>query len=106
MARAKSTGNGVLDEAMAALTRAQASLVANEAALSLNLTAINQTLAAINQNQTALLARMAATDAQIADTNRINSERFARIETILMEHSRILLALPDLIRDKIDFKLP
>ena len=95
MARTKSNGNGRVDrleEAHATLTLAQANLV---------------------QAQANLVARMAETDARIAaihirmvETDRINSERFARIEAILMEHSRILRALPDAVRDKIGFKIP
>jgi hypothetical protein len=49
---------------------------------------------------------MAEIDAQRVETDRINGERFARIEALLMEHSRILRALPDVIRDKIGFKGP
>lgn len=95
MARAKSNGNGRVDrleEAMAALALAQTNLVQAQATLALQ--------------HTAFLARMAEMD-------RINSERFARIEAILgehsrilAEHSRILRALPDTIRDKIGFKSP
>ena len=77
---------------MSALSLAQANLVQAQAPLA--------------QQQTMFLARLAETD-------RINSERFARIETILMEHtrilnehSRILRALPETIRDKIGFKSP
>jgi hypothetical protein len=33
-------------------------------------------------------------------------ERFARIEAILLEHGRILQALPDAVREKIGFKSP
>jgi len=72
-----------------------------------------QTQAIMAQNQAAFLTRLAETDArhakleaEIAETNRINSERSARIEAILREHSRILQALPDAIRDKIGFKSP
>jgi uncharacterized protein involved in exopolysaccharide biosynthesis len=92
MARAKSNGNGRLDEAMATLVQAQSSLVQAQASLA--------------QNQAAFLARIIEIDARMAETDRINSERFARIEAILMEHSRILRALPDAIRDKIGFKNP
>jgi multidrug resistance efflux pump len=103
MARTKSGGgNGRVDrleEAMAALGQAQANLVQAQANLV-------QNQAALAQNQTAFIARMAEIDARMAETNRINSERFARIEAILMEHSRILRALPDAIRDKIGFKSP
>ena len=38
-------------------------------------------------------------------TGRIE-QRFARIEALLMEHNRILQALPDAIREKIGFKPP
>jgi hypothetical protein len=102
MARTKNGGNGRIDrleEAQANLVQAQANLV--------------QTHAALAQQQTMFLARMAETD-------RLNAERFARIEAILNEHSRILnehsrilnehsrilKALPDAVRDKIGFKSP
>jgi hypothetical protein len=92
MARAKNQGNGRLQEALETLVQNQASFV---------------------QGQTAFLARMAEAD-------RINAERFARIEGILLdhsrilaehsrilaEHSRILQSLPDTIREKIGFKMP
>ncbi|MGH7169759.1 MAG: hypothetical protein ACRELG_05720 [Gemmataceae bacterium] len=103
MARTKSNGgNGRVDrleEGMAALSQAQANLVQAQA----NLVQAQATLAL--QHST-FLTRMAEMD-------RINSERFARIETILIEHSRILAehsrilrALPDAVRDKIGFKNP
>jgi hypothetical protein len=85
MARARQQGNGRLEEAIAILI----------------------------QNQAQFLARVAEIDARIAETNRVNAERFARIEAILMEHTRILndhgrilRALPDAIRKKIGFKTP
>src|SRR2546422_856752 len=86
---------------------------------------LEEGLAILIQNQTAVVARMADNDQrvaetdrqkveidrQMAETNRINSERFARIEAILMEHTRILAdhtgileALRDAIREKIGFK--
>ena len=83
MAKTKNQENGKLQEAMAILVETQAAFV---------------------QNQTAFLAHMAETD-------RINSERFARIETILIQHSQFLAelthmlrALPEAIREKIGFK--
>jgi hypothetical protein len=88
MARAKNGGKGRVDrlhEAMASLVQAQAALV--------------QSHALLEQAQVAFLSRQ-------AETNRENAERFARVEAILMEHSRILRALPDTIRDKIGFKTP
>ncbi len=69
MARGKRNGNGRLEEAMALML---------------------QNVATLAQTQTAFVARMAETDARVAEMDRINAERFARIESILMEHSRIL----------------
>jgi hypothetical protein len=106
MARAKSNGNGQLNEAMAGLVQAQAALVQAQANLV-------QAQALLAQQQTAFLARCAETDARLArlqvekiETDRINTERFARIEAILIEHSRILRTMPDAIREKIGFKAP
>jgi hypothetical protein len=76
VARAKSAGNGRLEEALATLI----------------------------QNQAAFVARMSEIDARVADMDPVNSERFARIEALLLEHNRILQALPDAIREKIGFK--
>jgi hypothetical protein len=95
MARTKNSGNGRVDrleEAMSALQQAQATLVLAQVALA--------------QQHTAFLAHWAEIDARMAETNRLNAERFARIEAILLEHSRILRALPDVIREKIGFKSP
>lgn len=92
MARAREQRNGRLEEAMTTLL----------------------------QTRAAFLARISETDRELAELKRINAERFARIETILLEHSRILAehsriladhsrilaALPDAIREKIDFKIP
>jgi hypothetical protein len=78
MARAKNTGNGRLEEALATLI----------------------------QNQAAFVARMAEIDARVAEMERTNAERFARIEALLLEHNRILQALPDAIRETIGFKAP
>jgi hypothetical protein len=84
MAKGRNAGNGRLEEAMAMLI----------------------------QNQAAFLARASDMDARLAETNRISAERFARIEerlnhieAILLEHNRILQALPDVIREKIGFKV-
>ena len=85
MARTKNQGNGRLKGAMALLI----------------------------QNQASFLARIAEIDSRIAETNRINSERFARIENLLLEHNRILAehtrtleALPEVIRQKIGLMTP
>jgi len=85
MARGKNTGNGRLEDALAILI----------------------------QNQASFVARLADIDARVADLDRINSERFARIEAILLEHtrilqehSRILEELPEAVREKFGFKPP
>ena len=78
MANAKSAGNGRLEDALATLI----------------------------QNQASFLARMSEIDSRVADMDRINSDRFARIEALLLEHNRILKALPEVMREKIGFKPP
>ena len=90
MARAKAQSNGRLEEAMAMLIQNQAAFLAR----------------AVETDR-----RMVETDKRIAELERENAERFARIETILLqhsqilaEHSRILHALPDAIKEKIGFK--
>ena len=79
---------------MALLLQNQATLLQNQA-----------------QNQAAFQAQMAEINRRNAEWERINTERFARIEAILLEHSRIfadhgriLEALPDAIREKIGFR--
>ncbi len=99
MAHARSNGNGKLETAMTSLVQAQASLVQSQASLV-------EANAALAQSQAAFLKRMAELETDIAQTNRVNTERFARIEVILIEHSRILKAMPDAVRDKIGFKSP
>jgi hypothetical protein len=78
MARATSAGNGRLEEALATLI----------------------------QTQAAFVARVAEIDARVAEMDRTNTERFARIETLLLEHNRVIQALSDAIREKIGFKAP
>ena len=97
MASAKSNGNGRLNEAMTNLIQAQACLA--------------QAQATMVQNQAAFLARASEIDARVAEndvrfkeTQRENAERFARIETLLLEHGRILKALPEVMREKMGFR--
>ena len=92
MARSRPTKNGMLEEAIRDLIQSQATLV---------------------RNQALYLEQKAEIDRRIAETQRINDERFARIEAILMEHSRILAehtrmlqALPEAVREKIGFRAP
>ena len=51
-------------------------------------------------------ARLARVESQIAETNRLNSERFARIEVMLAEHSRIIRGHPESARGRNGFKGP
>ena len=92
MARARQSRNGRLEEALATVLQTQASM--------------QQNLSALQQTQTAFFAQMAEMKAE-------SDRRFARIEAILIEHTRILQehgrtlqALPDAVRDKIGFKSP
>ena len=101
MAQAKNAGNGKLEEALAALAQ---QLQQQQQQNQQQLTALMQLQATLMQNQAAFLARAAETDARLNEMERANSERFARIEALLLEHNRILQALPDVIRDKIGFK--
>lgn len=104
MARARNSGNGRLQAALESLLQSQASLA--------------QAQASMLQAQTALAARQVEADArfahvdirfnelktQIAETDRHNAERFARIEAILAEHHRAVEALTEAVRGKIGFK--
>ena len=99
MARGKNDGNGRLEESLAAMQQAQTNML--------------QALASLAQNQTSLMGRLAQIDGDIAQSNRINSERFARIEAVLAkhsavlaEHSAILAALPEAIHRKFGFQPP
>jgi hypothetical protein len=97
VAKARQSRNGRLEEALATVLLTQASM--------------QQNLSALQQTQTAFLAQMAEMK---ADSDR----RFARIEAILLDHTRILQehsrilqeqgrilqALPDAVREKIGFK--
>ena len=92
MRRAKSTGNGRLEEALATLMRNQAILVQVQAAY----------VAQMAEND----ARRAEMNARMAEMDRTNTERFVRIEALLLENNRLLEALPDAILDKLGFKAP
>ncbi len=65
---------------------------------------LEEAMAMLIQNQAAFLARNLETD-------RVTSERFARLEAdfaavlrVLGEHSRLLERLPEAVRDKMGFK--
>src|SRR5262249_2238233 len=97
MARKQEPQNGRLEEAMLALVQSQAILT--------------QAHASLTHTQAECLSQMAEYARQHAETvrrldafDRHCMERFSRIEAILIEHSRILQALPDAVREKIGFK--
>lgn len=65
---------------------------------------LEEAIAILIQNQASFLAR-------VSEMDRVNTERFARIEerlsrieAILLRHEQILQALPEAIRQKIGFK--
>jgi hypothetical protein len=99
VARGKDAGNGEFKQTLATLMQPKANLIQHQTALM--------------QQQSAFLARASEIDARVGEMDRINTERFARIEdryvrieALLLEHNRILQALPDAIRDKTGFKSP
>jgi uncharacterized protein involved in exopolysaccharide biosynthesis len=106
MARARSTGNGKLEEALTNMLQSQAALMQNQTALMQNQAAFLARVAETDTRIAETNARIAETNARIAEMDRINSERFGRIEALLREYNRILAALPDAIREKIGFKPP
>jgi len=64
---------------------------------------LEEAMAMLIQNQAAFLGRLSETD-------RVSSERFARIEAdiaailrVLSEHGRLLERLPEAVREKIGF---
>lgn len=97
MARSDKGQNGKLEEALTILAQSHETMRQT-------LAAVQQTQATMVQTQAAFVAQMAEMRAD-ADRRWLQTvERFARIEAILLEHSRILHALPDAVRDKIGFK--
>ncbi len=91
MARAKSNGNGKLEEAMATVLHTQA--------------AMQQTQATMQQAYADMITRFAQFEKEMAQIRRESDERFARIEAILLEHNRILSRLADTVGEKIGFKI-
>ena len=65
---------------------------------------LEEAMALLIQNQAAFVGQLRETDNRMAAMERVNAERFARIETLLLEHNRMLKALPDAVRQKIGFK--
>jgi hypothetical protein len=92
MARSRDPGNGRLEQALETQIQNQAAFVARMAEA-------DQRMAAHERDAIELRRTM-------AELERVTAQRFARIEAILLEHSRILQALPDAVRDKVGFKIP
>ena len=88
---------------------------------------LEEAIAILLQNQASFLAQLSETDRRMAEMDRINAERFGRIEATLLEHSRVLAehsrilaehtrilgeltqmvqTLADTIRERIGFKTP
>lgn len=91
MARAKIIGKDRLKEAMALLIQKGAAFVADR----------RESPRRTSNNE----PRLAKTEHERAEMDRISSDRFARIEALLLENKRILERLPDAIREKIGFKI-
>jgi hypothetical protein len=106
MARTKAQGNGRLDELMATVLQGQAMMQQNIAAVQQNITAIQQNTAILQQNLLTMEADRRAFQKESAEIQRSIDQRFARIEALLLEHHRMLEALPDAVRDKIGFRQP
>ena len=79
---------------------------------------LEEAMAMLIQNEAAFLGRLSETERRLAESERLTSERFGRIEAdiatilrvlaehsrMLEEHSRMLERLPEAVRDKIGFK--
>ena len=90
MARARSNGNGKLEEGMAALQQSMLAML--------------QTQALMQQSHAQYEKDMAQFRRDSDELKRAADERFARIEGILLEHNRILTRLADTVGEKIGFK--
>jgi hypothetical protein len=84
MARARSNGNGKLEDALATVL---------------------QTQAVMQQSHADMIVRFSQFEKEMSQMRRESDERFARIEAILLEHNRILSRLADTVGEKIGFKI-
>jgi chromosome segregation ATPase len=97
MAKKETAGNGRLEEAMAMLIQNQASFLSHMAKTDERMAKTDERMAKTDE-------RMAKTDERRAEIDREIAERFARIEALLLEHNRLLQALPEAVRAKIGFQ--
>lgn len=65
---------------------------------------MKQTTAVMQQNTATMQAEWREFQRAMDQRFAAIDQRFARIEAILVEHHRLLEALPDAVRDKIGFK--
>jgi dynactin complex subunit len=87
-------------------TKDQPNLVQSQAALMQHQTALMQNQRALVGDMRQIVADIREIDSEIAALRRQSDERFVRIETILLEHSRILEGLPDAISERMEFHPP
>lgn len=99
MAKARSNGNGKLEDGMEELRRSQLAMQQAQAAML-------QTLAAMQLSHAQYEKDMAQLRREGEELKRTSDERFARIEAILLEHNRILSRLPEAVAERIGFKAP
>lgn len=65
---------------------------------------LEEALATLIQNQASFLARVSEMDWVSAERFAQIEARLTRIEAILLQHARLLEALPEAVRENIDFK--
>jgi len=106
MARKRNQGNGRPDESLKAMQQALAQMLQAQANLAQNQTAFLARMAETDAETAQLRRRMIQIDEENAETNRLNAERFARIEALLAEHSRVLADLPEAVHRRFDFQPP
>ncbi len=111
MARTKNHSNGHLEEALADLARSNERLKQSQLEMEESSRALQRAQAHLVEIQAAFLQQQTIFQAEWAKGRREDAERFARIEKILLDHSRILAehtrileALPEAVRQKIGFK--
>jgi hypothetical protein len=113
MARARNSGNGHLEEVLASLGQKMDSLAESQIVLTQAQATLAQAQATMIQTQAVFAAHARENDvrwtelrADIDQTNQLNAQRFARIEAMLIDHTRRLEAIEEAIREKIGFRMP
>lgn len=66
-------------------------------------TRLAEAVALLIQNQAAFLGRVSEMDRRLIELSTQMTDRFARIESILVQQGKVLEALPEAIRLKIGF---